>query len=175
VNLARSLGVTRRPRPRFLPIARPTSPSRFRAGTDELVTAPVRTDRTFLTNLASTPIPQEGNLKDYGQPTPGEAFRDSVLSEFDSSSPADSALLDAACSTLDLIARLETRVEDDGLMITGSKDQLVVHPAVAELRQQRAALARLLSVLGLDGGDNPQTHSQRQRAAANARYRKGAK
>lgn len=35
--------------------------------------------------------------------------------------------------------------------VTGSRGQPVVNPAIPELRQQRAALAKILSQLDLDG------------------------
>lgn len=58
-------------------------------------------------------------------------------------------LLGQACATLDTIAELDAQVDADGVMSTGSMGQQVLHPAVAELRQQRLAFSRMLSQLAL--------------------------
>lgn len=84
------------------------------------------------------------------------------------------SLLEAACATLDAIRVLERQVADDGPMLVGSTGQPVLHPAVAEARQQRLALARLVAQLALpdeDGGavESPQT--TRAREAAQSRWR----
>jgi hypothetical protein len=101
--------------------------------------------------------------------TPGAAFREAYEADFDSSTPSDGVLVHAIADSLDLIAALEERVSQDGLTVTGSAGQPVAHPLIAELRQQRAALARLLSALGLE--DAPaMTFSQRQRQIAQKRW-----
>jgi Phage terminase, small subunit len=69
---------------------------------------------------------------------------------------ADAAWLgifEMACATEDTMAELEALVKSDGLLSTGSKNQTVIHPAVIELRQQRAAFARLLVQLSLNEED----------------------
>lgn len=58
-------------------------------------------------------------------------------------------LLAEACRTLDLAEALQARIAADGPMTLGSMNQPRVHPAVGELRQARALLARLLGQLGL--------------------------
>lgn len=60
------------------------------------------------------------------------------------------ALLDAAASTVDLIEQLSARIASDGLMTDTGR----VHPAVAEVRQQRITLARLLVALRIPVGDD---------------------
>jgi len=53
------------------------------------------------------------------------------------------------CRMADDIAALARRVAEDGPMIPGSKEQLVAHPLIAEIRKQRAELAGLAGQLGL--------------------------
>jgi hypothetical protein len=88
--------------------------------------------------------------------------------------PDELAVLATACRTADIIARLEDELGDGPLMVAGSKGQEVVHPAVVELRLQRAAVASLLRQLAIpdeesSGWDNL-TASQRARRAAHARW-----
>jgi hypothetical protein len=87
------------------------------------------------------------------------------------------AILEQACRTRDEIDRLEAGMEGQPLTVAGSKDQLVIHPLVAELRFQRAALATLLGRLGLpDNGDPDDPHARRSaagRKAARARWNRG--
>ena len=82
-------------------------------------------------------------------------------------------MLAEACRTADTIDRLTTAASDSPVMIAGSKGQQIVHPAVVELRLQRAAFASLLGRLAIPdtaaGWDNL-TASQRARRAANARW-----
>jgi hypothetical protein len=54
-------------------------------------------------------------------------------------------------------------VRSDGLVTTGSKGQVTIHPALVELRHQRAAFARLVSQLGLP--DRPRNHHSQKRWA----------
>ena len=67
------------------------------------------------------------------------------------------AVLEEACRVRDRITDLDGAVNDDGLMLPSSQGSRL-HPAVAEARQQRLALARLLATLqipGLEDGDLP--------------------
>ncbi|MEV0078058.1 hypothetical protein AB0H58_16765 [Nocardia neocaledoniensis] len=90
-------------------------------------------------------------------------------------------VLGDACAEADLIERLQSALDADELMTTGSQGQPVVNPLVSELRQHRATLAGLLRQLKLPddeqpgevvGGDNRSTQA---RAAAIARWsRRGA-
>jgi len=61
--------------------------------------------------------------------------------------PAQLELLAEACRTVDVIDELEETIRRDGMMIAGSKEQMVLHPAIGEVRQQRGTLHRLLSAL----------------------------
>lgn len=60
------------------------------------------------------------------------------------------ALLEEACRVRDRIVELDAAVKTDGLMLPSSQGSRV-HPAVAEGRQQRLALARLLASLQIPG------------------------
>jgi hypothetical protein len=64
------------------------------------------------------------------------------------------ALLEEACRVRDRIVELDAAVAGGGLMIPSSQGSRI-HPAVAEARQQRLALARLLATLQIPGlGDD---------------------
>jgi len=104
----------------------------------------------------------------------GKAFWASTVSAFELSE-AELSVLAIACRTLDTTSDLEGLVAADGLMIEGSRGQRVLHPAVAELRQQRSTFARLLVQLGLpDEQDEtvPSQRSVRASRAAQARWGK---
>lgn len=58
------------------------------------------------------------------------------------------AMLEEACRTRDRIVDLDKAVEQDGVMLQ-SPQGLRIHPAIAEGRQQRVAMARLLATLGM--------------------------
>jgi hypothetical protein len=58
------------------------------------------------------------------------------------------AMLEEACRTRDRIVQLDKIVDDDGIMLTSSQGSRV-HPAIAEARQQRLVMARLLATLGI--------------------------
>lgn len=84
------------------------------------------------------------------------------------------------CRTVDMIDELAAVIAGEGVTSTGSTGQKVVHPAVPELRQQQAALTRLVTALNLsdvlDGqsGDVGLSRliSSQASAAANARWAK---
>lgn len=103
----------------------------------------------------------------------GRAFWDAQQAqlEFD---PHEEAVLLEACRTLDMIDALAKAVESDGVMLVGSQGQPVLNGAVAELRQQQAALARLIIQLNLDAADVAGAISAKSgasRAAAQKRWR----
>lgn len=85
-------------------------------------------------------------------------LRKRVESQFDLSTaePAWVEVYETACAVLDTIQQLQDLVASDGLVTTGSKGQVAVHPALVELRYQRAAYAKLVSQLGLP--DKPRSH-----------------
>lgn len=63
------------------------------------------------------------------------------------------ALLEEACRTRDRIRDLDKAVEADGIMSVTSQGSRV-HPAIAESRQQRLVLARLLATMQIPGLDD---------------------
>lgn len=85
-------------------------------------------------------------------------LRHRVESQFDLSTaePSWVEVYETACSVLDTIQQLEALVASDGLVTSGSKGQVTVHPALVELRHQRTAYARLVRELGLP--DKPRNH-----------------
>ncbi|WP_306231130.1 terminase [Agrococcus beijingensis] len=82
----------------------------------------------------------------------GRALWDGNIDEFDWA-VHEVALLEEACRVRDRIVELDAAVKGDGLMIPSSQGSRV-HPAVAEARQQRLALARLLVSLGIPADDD---------------------
>jgi hypothetical protein len=96
--------------------------------------------------------------------------------EFD---PEEKDMVHELCRTLDTIDALSDVIESDGTMIQGSTGQLVLHPAVAERRQQQAAFARMLQMLNLPeaegGAAMERATSSRAKAAAAARWSKGSR
>ena len=82
-------------------------------------------------------------------------------------------LLARACSCADDIAALEAAVTADGVTTTGSRGQVVVHPALSEIRQLRLVQLRLLGALELSDPAATKSGtlaSQRARRAAEARW-----
>lgn len=73
------------------------------------------------------------------------------------------AVLEEACRVRDQIEKLREAVDADGTMIDSSQGSRL-HPAIAEGRQQRLALARLLATLdvpGLEDDDLPPSRGVR--------------
>ena len=75
----------------------------------------------------------------------GRKLWDSVLAEFDLAEH-EAAQLEEACRVRDTIRVLRAQVESDGTMI-GSSQGARLHPAIAEIRAQQLAMARLLATL----------------------------
>jgi phage terminase small subunit len=83
------------------------------------------------------------------------------------------AHLTLACRQADDVARLEAVVKKDGTMVASSAGQRVLHPAIAEARQGRLAISRLLGLLELpDAAQGPARSASTRRAqkAAGARW-----
>lgn len=84
------------------------------------------------------------------------------------------AILEAAARQADDLGKIEAAIEEHGVMTRGSTNQLVVNPAVAEARQSRAALAKLLGQLKLPTEEQAPTlfdaKSLRGQRAANTRW-----
>ena len=99
----------------------------------------------------------------------GRAYWDHVLGEYELSE-SEVQILREVCRSLDLVEELARVVRRDGAVV-GSDSRLRTHPAVAELRQQRLALHRLLAALNLptDSIESPAT--LRARRAAQSRWK----
>ena len=103
----------------------------------------------------------------------GKRFWKTIIAEFELSD-SERELLEECCRTLDQIDQLEGSIASLGAMVRGSTGQLVLNPAIAEARGQRALLHKLLAALALpdeDGQTVPAAVSQRGKAAAQARWR----
>jgi len=93
-------------------------------------------------------------------------------------SEVESELLHEACRLLDETDLLRAAIEADGATVTGSAGQTRVHPAFGELRQQRAALARLLAQIQLpdvDGDVIPTAAQGKAAKAARSRWDRTAR
>lgn len=86
--------------------------------------------------------------------------------------PREVAQLSAACRQADDVALLEAELANDGVIVTGSKGQPRLSGVVAELRQGRLAVSRLLGDLALpDLDQKPMTaRSARAKKAADFRW-----
>jgi hypothetical protein len=103
----------------------------------------------------------------------GRGFWDEQQKQLEFDVHEEQVLLEA-CRTMDVIGSLSDAVRRDGVMLVGSQGQPVVNGAVAELRQQQAALARLIVQLNLDAADVAgaiTAKSAAGRAAAQKRWR----
>jgi hypothetical protein len=76
--------------------------------------------------------------------------------------------LELACRQADDVALLEKMLADQGAVVSGSKGQPRLSGVLAELRQQRYALNRLVSAIGLPEDDAPVGKSPSQRKAQRA-------
>ena len=91
--------------------------------------------------------PKSGVQTPRGLTAAGRKLWDSAVSEFEWSQH-ELAMLEEACRTRDRIVQLDKQVSDDGIMLDSSQGKRI-HPGVAEARQQRLTLARLLATLGI--------------------------
>lgn len=109
----------------------------------------------------------------------GAALWDSIAGKYELRAD-ETAVLEDAARTADIIAAMEQAWADDGRPMTsrGSQGQLVTYPLISELRQYRSARAALLRQLKLpdeNSTDQGGALSAKNRAAANARWsRRGA-
>src|SRR4051812_6882956 len=83
------------------------------------------------------------------QQTPGEHLRARVMAEYEHHGTEPDAreleTIDRAAAIADTISTLETVLKADGPTTTGPSGQIVLHPAIGELRMQRSALQRFLA------------------------------
>lgn len=83
----------------------------------------------------------------------------------------EAALVREMVRTVDTIAALEEQVRRDGIVLPGPGLSRRVHPAVAEARQQRIALARLAAALRLpDGVDGEEVRRPQRRVGVRGVY-----
>jgi hypothetical protein len=95
----------------------------------------------------------------------GSAFWIEMLTELEFDTKETALVLEAA-RVLDRIDQLAEAIEADGLTVKGSMGQTVIHPAVAELRQQQAAFARLIGGVNLPDDDAAADRFKYERAKA---------
>lgn len=85
--------------------------------------------------------------------------------------PDEVYVLESACKTADWIARLESAMQGEPLVVKGSMGQDREHPLLSEARQQRSLLARLLAQMKLpEQGTVQETASTKARRAAASRW-----
>jgi hypothetical protein len=80
----------------------------------------------------------------------------------------EEAILDLAARQAKDVAAAEADIADRGYLVAGSRGQKVVNPSVAEVRQSRLALGKLLGQLDLP--ESTRDAVSRARRAADARW-----
>ena len=106
----------------------------------------------------------------------GAKFRGTISKAYELTD-SELELLAETCRVLDEIDGLNAAVKLDGVTVTGSTGQVRVHPAIAEARSHRLALARLLAQLSLpdeEGAVMPTGTVQMAQRAAQSRWGKSA-
>lgn len=96
--------------------------------------------------MTESPPNPPGDLK-----RSGRALWRAVVADFELDEH-ERQLLHETCRTRDLCDRLQAALDNDGVMSESSQG-VRVHPAAAELRQQRITLARLLAALNVPTGE----------------------
>ncbi len=86
-----------------------------------------------------------------GLGTSGQALWRAVVDEYELTEH-ELVLLREGCRTVDSLDALQTLLDAEGLMGSTSQGPRI-HPAMAELRQQRMTLARLLAALHIPTGE----------------------
>lgn len=86
--------------------------------------------------------------------------------------PEERPLLEQACRTADELDRVSEALREASVTTQGSAGQVTAHPLLAEARNHRATLQKLLDALELPGeGDGQESAtSLRARRAARARW-----
>lgn len=102
----------------------------------------------------------------------GRAFWKTVQADY-TLDVAEVELLTEVCRALDECEALHAVIEEQGRTVTGSRGQVVAHPALSELRSTRLMLGRLLAQLELpdeEGDSLPTPLQARGRRAASSRW-----
>ncbi len=87
--------------------------------------------------------------------------------------PDELRMLEDCCREMDLIDRLQGLIDKQGLTVAGSMGQVVIHPAVQEIRQHRNVLKQMLAKLALPdptAQPKPVSGSDKARVVAHARW-----
>lgn len=113
--------------------------------------------------------------KPRGLQTKGSALWADVTADYQLRSD-ELRILEAACHTVDEIARLEQVLAEDEMVVPGSRGQRRVHPAVERVAEHRRLLIALVKQLGLPDIDattgqvQPSARSVAARRAAEVRW-----
>lgn len=108
-------------------------------------------------------------------PDPGSELVKAIRSGLPSGVELDEreeAILDLAARQARDVARAEADIGERGYLVDGSRGQSVINPSVAEVRQGRLALGKLLGQLDLPESTTDAVRSARK--AAEARWRKAS-
>jgi hypothetical protein len=109
------------------------------------------------------------------KPDPGalliEAIRDGLPPGIELDE-RESALLDLAARQARDVERAEADIATRGYLVEGSRGQEVINPSLAEVRQSRLALGKLLGALDLP--ESTRDAVQGARRAAEARWSKAS-
>jgi hypothetical protein len=81
--------------------------------------------------------------------TAGKALWKAQLSEFRANSPAELALLEQACKTIDELAQMDADLADMGYIVSGSANQPRINPLLGAIAQHRKLLDQLIVALGV--------------------------
>jgi hypothetical protein len=84
----------------------------------------------------------------------------------------EEAILDLAARQARDVAAAEADIADRGYLVPGSRDQKVLNPSIAEVRQSRQALGKLLGSLDLPESTRDAVRGARR--AAEARWKKAS-
>lgn len=87
--------------------------------------------------------------------------------------PLERTNLAAAARQLDVVAALEALVAGEGMTVPTAAGGARLHPALAEARQARVALSKLLGAIALPAGDGKKLTAAGERAQHAARSRWG--
>ena len=112
-----------------------------------------------------------------GLESAGKALWRAIVSDLPSNfefSARELRQLELAARQADAVAGLEAAIDREGIVTRGSRGQQRLNPLVAEARQGRLAVSRLIGELALPdtGSDLQKSSSKRSSRAAHARWGK---